>query len=162
MKILIMGGSGFVSGHTAREALSRGCEVWCVTRGKRPAVPGVHPIQADRNDTDALTAALSGMRFDAAVDCICYTAEQARDDIRILGGVTDRLVIISTDSVYHPDHKTVPQNEEADVYLTDGLYGAKKREMELVFIRECPPALRWTIFRPGHIFGPGSELGAYP
>lgn len=33
--------------------------------------------------------------------------------------------------------------------------------MEEVFIREGQ-ALAWTIFRPGHIFGPGFLLGCYP
>ena len=164
MKLLIIGGSGFVSGTLARAALARGNEVWCVTRGNRSAIPGTHPILADRNDTEAFAGALAdaGERWDAALDCICYNAEQARFDLRVIGQYTHRLVVVSTDSVYHPDYKTVPQNEEAPVYLTDGGYGANKREMELAIINECPADLAWTVFRPGHIFGPGSELGAYP
>ena len=36
MKLLILGGSGFVSGRLAQIAAAQGHEVWCVTRGNRP------------------------------------------------------------------------------------------------------------------------------
>ena len=35
MKLLIIGGSGLISGHIARMALQAGHEVWAVTRGQR-------------------------------------------------------------------------------------------------------------------------------
>lgn len=35
MKLLILGGSGFVSGRLAQIATAQGHEVWCVTRGNR-------------------------------------------------------------------------------------------------------------------------------
>ena len=57
-KILILGGSGFLSGTMAREALRDGHEVWAVTRGQRPLVQGVHPIVADRKDRAAFQSAI--------------------------------------------------------------------------------------------------------
>ena len=68
-------------------------------------------------------------------------------------------MVVSTDSVYHPAYKTVPQDESNEHYLTDGGYGATKRLMEEVFIAS---GLNYTIFRPGHIFGAGFQLGCYP
>lgn len=41
MKILTLGGSGFVSGTLARLALAQGHQVWTVTRGQRPLPAGV-------------------------------------------------------------------------------------------------------------------------
>ncbi len=166
MKILILGGSGFVSGSMARLALAQGHEVWTVTRGRRPLPPGVRGLTADAHDADSLREALlsAGTRWDAAMDCICYTAEMARADLEVLPGFTDRLMVVSTDSVYHPAFKRVPQ-DETGVYLHDGGYGSCKRQMEEVFLDAAAHGtgdFTWTIFRPGHIFGPGSQAGSYP
>lgn len=164
MKLLIFGGSGFVSKRLAEIALEDGHEVWCVTRGNRELPAGVHGITADRSDDSQLTAALSaaGVRWDACLDCICFNADQARTDLKVLPGLAGRVIVISTDSVYHPAHRSIPQNEEADAYMDDGGYGALKRQMELVFLADGGKTLPFTLFRPGHIFGPGSLLGCYP
>lgn len=82
----------------------------------------------------------------------------------VLPAFTNRLLVISTYSVYHPAYKRVPQ-DEIGVYLHDGGYGSSKRQMEEVFLdaaahSESPFA--WTIFRPGHIFGAGSQVGCFP
>lgn len=166
MKLLILGGSGFVSGHLARLAREHGHEVWTVTRGNRPLPAGVHGLTGDAHDAASLRAALSaaGVRWDAALDCICYTAETAQTDLAVLPDYAPRLVVVSTDSVYHPAFKRVPQ-DETGVYLHDGGYGSCKRQMEEVFLEAAAhgrPDFAWTIFRPGHIFGPGSQVGCYP
>ncbi|MDO5435868.1 MAG: NAD-dependent epimerase/dehydratase family protein [Clostridia bacterium] len=164
MNVLILGGSGFVSGYLTRAALDRGYGVWTVTRGSRSQDERIHALHADRNDRGAMAALIADLpvRMDAVLDCICYNAEQAKQDMDLFAGVTDRIIVISTDSVYHPAFKRCPQDENGERYLTDGGYGARKREMELAFINGCPPELKWTIFRPGHIFGPGSEAGCFP
>ena len=156
MRILILGGSGGLSGRVAELALSQGHAVWTLTRGVRPLPEGVHALKADRNDDEAVRAALEGAGtcWDACIDCTGRTPESARQDVRIVSRYTKRLVIVSTDSVYDPFHKTVPQDESNEHYLTDGGYGAMKRLMEEVFICEGE-GLAWTIFRPGHIFGEG-------
>ena len=163
MNLLILGGSGQLSGRVSELALGQGHAVWAVTRGIRPLPDGVHGVTADRNDPQALRAALAscGVRWDAAIDCICRTPDHARIDLDILPAFTDRLAVVSTDSVYHPAHKRVPQTEEPAEYMHDGGYGDLKRQMELVFLA-CPDLLKTTIFRPGHIFGPGFLPGCYP
>ena len=165
MKLLVLGGSGFVSRYVCKEALANGHEVWCVTRGLRDAVPaGVRPVLADRNDVNALCAALRalGFRFDAVLDCICFNASQARADFCELAEFSSRFVVISTDSVYHPAFKAVPQNEDGAAYMVDDSYGGLKRQMEKAFLEECPENIQWTLFRPPHMFGAGSELGCFP
>lgn len=164
MNLLLFGGSGFVSGRLSGMALQAGHQVWCVTRGNRELPAGVRPVFADRNDAPALRTALLSQNqlWDACLDCICFNADQARTDLAVLQGLAARVIVISTDSVYHPAHKTVPQAEEADCYLEDGGYGALKRQMELVFLGDGGNTLPFTLFRPGHIFGPGSLLGCYP
>ena len=46
--LLIVGGSGFVSGTVARRAVASGWRVWAVTRGRLPMPDGVIAIVADR------------------------------------------------------------------------------------------------------------------
>lgn len=166
MKLLILGGSGFVSGRLAQIATAQGHEVWCVTRGNRPIPEDVHALTCDAHDPLALRAALASaqLQWDAALDCICRDAASASVDLSVLPAFTNRLLVISTDSVYHPAYKRVPQ-DETGVYLHDGGYGSSKRQMEEVFLdaaahSESPFA--WTIFRPGHIFGAGSQVGCFP
>ena len=164
MKLLIIGGSGLISGHIARAAMEAGHEVWAVTRGRRRVDQGVHALVADRRDVPALKAALesANTRWDAAFDCLCMDPDDACIDLEVLPPYVKRLVVISTDSVYHPLHKRVPQNEETDFYMHDDSYGAQKRRMELVFLSPEGRRLDWTLFRPGHVFGPGSWLGCFP
>lgn len=164
MKLLILGGSGFVSGRASIIAMEKGHEVWTVTRGIHKVPEGVHSLIADRTDKAALKTALegAGTKWDAVIDSTCRTEDNARVDLEVLPEFVKRAVIISTDSVYHPANKSVPQAEEADVYMSDDGYGDHKRRMELEFIQSGDSLLSWTIFRPGHIFGPGSQLGCYP
>ena len=161
MKLLILGGSGQLSGRVAELALQQGHEVWTLTRGMRPLPEGVHALTADREDDEAVRRAIEGAdtRWDACIDCTGRTPESARQCVEIISRYTGRFVVVSTDSVYHPAYKTVPQDESNEHYLTDGGYGATKRLMEEVFIAS---ELNYTIFRPGHIFGAGFQLGCYP
>lgn len=163
MRLLIIGGTGQLSGRVTALALAAGHEVWVLNRGSKPAPEGVHALIADRGDDEAVRQALdaANVAWDAVLDCICMNADNARQDLTLLAGRTSRLIVVSTDSVYHPAHKTVPQDENAPVYLTDGGYGAHKRQMEETFLAADTP-IRWTIFRPGHIFGEGFLPGCFP
>lgn len=161
MKLLIMGGSGALSRRVAELALAGGHAVWTLTRGVHPLPEGVHALRADREDDEAVREALAaaGEAFDACIDCTGRTLETARQDVEIVSRYTQRFVVVSTDSVYDPHHKTVPQDEANAHYLADGSYGAKKRLMEAVFEES---GVCYTVFRPGHIFGEGFQLGCYP
>ena len=44
--LLIVGGSGFVSGTVARRAVAAGWRVWVVTRGRQPLPDGVVAVVA--------------------------------------------------------------------------------------------------------------------
>ena len=163
MRLLIIGGTGQLSGRVTAQALAAGHEVWVLNRGSKPVPEGVHALTADRQNDAAVQAALAcaDVTWDAVLDCICMNAAHARQDLTHLTGYTSRLIVVSTDSVYHPAHKTVPQDENAPAYMADGGYGAHKRQMEEAFLAADTP-IRWTIFRPGHIFGEGFLPGCFP
>ncbi|MCA9837627.1 MAG: NAD-dependent epimerase/dehydratase family protein [Trueperaceae bacterium] len=162
MKLLILGGSGFLSGTLARLALSQGHDVSVLTRGQRALPEGVKPILVDRKDRAAFSSTLQnvGEHWDMLADCICFTPEDAEQDIEVFSGLTDHLIFVSTDSVYQEHPRPFPVSEAFEQF-TKLPYGQNKRKAEEVFLTKGQ-SLNWTILRPGHIYGPGSELGCLP
>ncbi len=168
MKLLILGGSGHVSGALSRAALAAGHTVWAVTRGLRPLPPGVTGIIADRTKPGSLEAALAGHKaiWDLVVDCIAYDAPDLVQDIACFRQRAAQLVFISTDFVYDPARRRFPQEEQPAEYVQNHPgsqdYGRKKRLAELALAGGDTGTMTWTIFRPCHIYGPTSELGCLP
>lgn len=160
-KILILGGSGFLSGTMARQALAAGDEVCCVTRGNRPLPAGARPITADRKDRNAFAAAVrrAGETWDLVIDSIGFTADDARQDLDCFSGRCAQLVFISTDFVISPVDRPWRIDETYDRYQ-DSPYGSGKRAAERVLLGSHD--LPVTILRPCHIYGPGSLLGCLP
>ncbi len=161
--ILIIGGSGFVSGTLAQTALAQGHRVWTITRGQRLVPDGAISMVADRHETDSFERVVSGanVNWDMVVDCIGYEPDDARHDIAVFHNKAKQLVFVSTDFVFDPCYRKFPQLEESDHYLADG-YGGKKRLCELELLKSDCGEMQWTVFRPCHIYGPGSELGCLP
>ena len=172
MKALIIGGSGGLSGALASMA-KEPYEVWALTRGKRPLGEGIIPLHADRDNEEEFRSAVlgAGVTWDVVFDCICMNERHAEQDLEVLSKVSGRLVVISTDSVYDPARKRTPQTEEGFFVEETGTpgecsYAGNKRKMEEVFLRcfsgEERCSLNVTLFRPGHIYGPGFLIGCYP
>jgi nucleoside-diphosphate-sugar epimerase len=163
LDILIIGGSGFVSGTLAKTALAQGHQVWTVTRGQRPVPEGAHSLVADRHDTEHFAALIQAtdQQWDLVVDCIGYEPDAARQDLAVFCQRARYLVFISTDFVFDPTQRHFPQGEESEHYASQG-YGGKKRLCELELINGDAGAMQWTVLRPCHIYGPGSLLGCLP
>jgi nucleoside-diphosphate-sugar epimerase len=162
-RLLILGGSGFLSGTLARTAAALGHAVTVVTRGRRPTPDGVVAVTVDRNDRAVFADRIAslGSNWDLVVDAIPYTPEDAEQDVTLFTGRTRRLVFVSSDFVYDPLRKKLPQAERDAAYATHG-YGMLKRQAELVVERAKTTMLPWTILRPSHIYGPGSLPGCLP
>ena len=69
-------------------------------------------------------------------------------------------MFISIDFVFDPAHRKYPQPAASSHYTTEG-YGGKKRQCEMLF-HAAADRLPYTIIRPCHIYGPGSQLGCLP
>lgn len=162
MQLLLLGGSGFLSGTVARRAVEQGYTVWAVTRGQKPLPPGVTPVVGDRRNRPAFAQAIAGLRtqWDLVIDCIGYEPEDARQDIAVFRERARQFAFVSTDFVFDPRQRRFPQPEDG-AYVRDG-YGGNKRTCELEFERGDCGDMAWTIIRPCHIYGPGSELGCLP
>lgn len=162
-QLLIIGGSGFVSGTLARVALANGWRVWVLTRGQRVLPEGVTGLAADRHDGAAFekTIQSANTHWDLVVDCIGYEPVDVQQDLAVFRTRAMHLVFISTDFVFDPAYRKFPQAEESAHYATGG-YGGNKRLCESELLRSDTGKMAWTIFRPCHIYGPGSQLGCLP
>ena len=167
MKILLIGGSGFVSGALAQRALQAGHQVQAITRGQRPLANDVHALVADRHNsaqfTDCIAQAHAQQNapWDLVVDCIGQKVEDARQDLALFSDRARHLVFISTDFVFDPAQRQFPQPAENPHFLSTG-YGGNKRLCEEEFLRAPASAMQWSIVRPCHVYGPGSQLGCLP
>ena len=163
LNVLVIGGSGFLSGTIVGSALALGHQVWALTRGRRSMPAGVRGLVADRGNHAAFAQALAGAQthWDVVVDCIGFAPADMEQDITVLAPLAQHLVFVSSDFVYDPARRRIPQREETDAYLTAG-YGGQKRRCEEVLIAAGISMLPWTIVRPCHIYGPGSQLGCLP
>lgn len=100
MKVLLVGGGGFMGARTARLMRDAGHDVTVLTRGSRSLPEGVEALTADRHDLAALGAALERRRFDFTVDFVAYEAQDVESLLRVPYAALGRYVLISTGQVY--------------------------------------------------------------
>src|SRR5262249_3359063 len=74
MRVLLLGGSGLLSGATLRAFLHMGHDVSVLTRGERalPAHERLTRLRADRTNAAELAGTLGGQRFDFAADFLAF------------------------------------------------------------------------------------------
>lgn len=163
MSVLVIGGSGFLSGHVTRQALAAGHAVTVVTRGQRAVEAGASAIVVDRKDTGAFAESIakSGMTWDLAIDCIGYSAADAEQDVSVVAPRCGHLVFVSTDFVLSSTGRPFPVDETFASFEKELPYGTGKRAAELVILAAAG-RLPVTVVRPCHIYGPSSLLGCLP
>jgi 2'-hydroxyisoflavone reductase len=158
MHLLVLGGSGFLSSHVVEVALRRGHEVTAVTRGRSgPPPAGARALRADRDDVEALRAAVGEVRPAVVVDTSGYTVAGARAAAEVLGDVA-RYVYVSSISAYR-GWPPGPVRGEGDALWSpdDDLaeYGPMKAESERVLGAVCGDRL--LAVRAGLIVGPRDD-----
>lgn len=107
-KILITGGTTFVSKYAARYFVEQGSDVYVLNRNSKPQVEGVTLIEGDRHK---LGDVLKDMHFDAVVDITAYDACDIADLLNELGSF-EQYIMVSSGAVY-PDLRDVSISEEA-------------------------------------------------
>jgi len=102
MRVLVLGGTGFIGRHAAERLLAVGHEVVVFHRAGRDAdLPaGVGVIEGDRNQLAASADAFRRVRPDIVVDVLAFTEAQAESLVNTFRGIARRLVILSSGDVY--------------------------------------------------------------
>ncbi|MGA4837929.1 NAD-dependent epimerase/dehydratase family protein [Streptomyces sp. G45] len=174
-RALILGGTGLIGRAVARRLLSAG---WTVdVTGRNPsrmppeiAAMGARFVAADRSDEGQLRAAL-GSGADLLVDCVCYTAADARL-LLPLAQHASSTALISSRAVYadadgNHSNSDVPPHFEGPVresqptvapgdmdYRSREGYGANKAAAEQVALDSGLPI---TVVRPSRVHGVGAS-----
>lgn len=152
MKILVTGGTVFVSKSIAEYFIGKGDEVYVLNRNTRPQPEGARLIEADRLNPGKK---LKGMYFDAVFDATPYTAGDIDCLLNGIGGF-GVYIMISTSAVY-PETLKKPY-KETDICGDNkfwGLYGSNKIKAEKTLLERVPGAY---ILRPSYIYGEGNNL----
>ncbi|MDN5854407.1 MAG: NAD-dependent epimerase/dehydratase family protein [Actinomycetia bacterium] len=165
-RTLILGGTAWLGGEVARQAVARGDEVVCLARGEAGRVPdGVRLVRADRSSPDAY-APVADADWDLVVD-VSRQPGHVRSAVEALAGRARHWVYVSSCSVY-ADHSELGTDESAELLPaldTDVAdvesYGEGKVACEEI----CVAALgeRVTLARSGLIggWGDGSDRFGY-
>jgi nucleoside-diphosphate-sugar epimerase len=163
MNVLVLGGSGYI-GQRLISLLADSPEVH-VTGASRKApsrsspAQGIPWLQLDTRDPAALSNALE--RFDAVVNCVAGDGRSIAEGAKRLTEAAQasgqpRLVHLSTMSVYGAAEGRI--NEEAALDPGLGWYGRAKCEAEEHMSTYARQGGGVVMFRPGCVYGPGSEL----
>jgi nucleoside-diphosphate-sugar epimerase len=157
VRVLVAGGTEFISLHLVQALRRDGHQVSVLNRGRRPGrLPaGVPAIVADRKDHAALRKALGGERFDALVD-VTYAPTLGEDVEALLDApaAVGHVLFVSTGRVY--DHaRPIPFDEDTPRNLYWGEYAKNKIAGEDALLqRHRARGLPVTIVRPTHVYGP--------
>jgi nucleoside-diphosphate-sugar epimerase len=99
MRVLLIGGAGFVGPHVASALERRGHEV-IVFRRKKSASPKRQEIVGDRRQLAAHATQLRSLQPDVVIDLILSSGAQARDLMKVFRGAVRRVVALSSCDVY--------------------------------------------------------------
>ncbi|HEY0159562.1 MAG TPA: NAD-dependent epimerase/dehydratase family protein [Thermoanaerobaculia bacterium] len=163
LRILILGGTGFIGPNQVRYAVARGHKVTVFNRGKTnpgslPA--GVEQLIGDRNGK---LDALKDRQWDAVIDNPTTLPRWVRDAAAILKGNAEQYLFISTISVYADNSKPDMDEDTPTIKLDDPTveeikgetYGGLKALAEQEAQKAFPG--KTTIVRPGLIVGAGDN-----
>ena len=166
LRILFLGGTGFIGPHMVRHAVERGHTVTLFNRGRNAdEFPDLEQLTGDR---DGKIEALKGRQWDAVVDNSGYVPRHVDDSAKMLAASgTPHYLFISTVSVYanlsppgmdeSAPLATIPDPTVEEV--TGETYGALKVLCEQAVEKNYPGAN--TILRPTYIIGPGDHTDRF-
>lgn len=155
-RILVTGGTVFVSKYVAKYFVSKNYEVYVLNRGTKQQVENVNLICADRNN---LNDCLVKYSFDAIIDVCGYNQKDIRNIVDALGEFKD-YIFISSSAVY-PETNEQPFSENQNIGLNSiwGKYGTDKIEAEEYLLSRIPEAY---ILRPPYLYGPMQNVYREP
>ena len=167
LKILVLGGTGFIGPHMVREALRRGHQVELFNRGRTNNV--LFPdLKLHKGDRDKDLRSLEDGSWDVVIDNSGYVPRHVEDSARLLSSAVSHYLYISTVSVYgdfsgpvvNEDTAVGTLDDESVEDVTGETYGPLKALCEQRVLAEIGTE-RTTILRPTYICGPGDRTDRY-
>lgn len=160
MKVLVLGSTGYI-GRNLLEALK--AVPWAEPTGasrhrNKSTHEGIDWLEVDTCNAADLASAMTG--FDAVVNCVAGDRRTIADgalnlSVAATAAGCQRIVHMSTMSVYGSAEGEVTEEFSLANYV--GWYGQAKREAEIHMTEFAKNGGEVVIFRPGCVFGRGSE-----
>lgn len=151
MRILLLGGSGLLSGAARDTFLAAGHDVTVLSRGERtlPEHANLAHVRADRRDSAALARALNHERYDFTVDFLAFESGDVSRLLAVPEFSPGRCVVISSGQVYLVTAAPRPPFRESDADAPlmpepargtrdhrEWAYGMGKRSVESELLQE--------------------------
>jgi nucleoside-diphosphate-sugar epimerase len=181
MKILVIGGTGFIGPHLVRQLSRMGHSVSIFHRGSTQAHLPAESILGERQD-------LAGLRpkTDVVIDLILSSGAQAESLMKVFHGLAARVVVASSIDVYRAcgllhgseegQLEPVPLTEDsplrtklqtyppAQLKMLQKLFGWIDDEYDKIPVEHVilsDPGLPGTVLRLPMIYGPGDHLSRF-
>lgn len=161
MRVLFIGGTGFISRAVSQQAIAHGVELYLLNRGlSSPHPPGSHSLTADiHGDLDSTRTMLKGLAIDVVVDWIAYTPADIERDLALFRGRVKQFVFISSASVYQKPPASYLITESTPLHNPYWAYSRNKIACEerlmQAYRAEGFPA---TIVRPSLTYDPNFPI----
>jgi nucleoside-diphosphate-sugar epimerase len=179
MRILVIGGTGFIGARVLHYLVDEGHEVMVFHRGQTETSlpPTIQRVYGDRSALPSFAAAFRQFAPQVALDVIPYSEQDAQALMKTLRGISERVVALSSQDVYRAYGlftrleegllETAPYEENAPLrthlypYRSLALgpdelsYHYEKILVERVVMNE--PELPGTILRLPQVYGPGDR-----
>lgn len=167
MKILVIGGTGFIGPFVINELYELGHTIALFNRGStHPNLPGITHISGEMRDLAEYRTEFERFGPDIVTHMIAYTALDAQLAMSVFAGVAKRIVVLSSMDVYRAygiilglediPPLPVPLSEDSPLRQTFYPYGGdyEKIKVEQAVLSQ-PVDLPGTILRLPMVYGPG-------
>lgn len=181
MRILVIGGSGFIGKYVVAQLARSGHEVAVLGRpgGQAPAGTA-HRIAGDRKRLTDSRAEIAAFSPEVVIDMIASSGQPARALIEVVRGIARRTVVVSSVDVYRSAGvlrgvepgplEPVPLTERsalrtvrqtyapAQIAALQQIAGWLDSEYDKIAVEEAVRAIDATVLRLPMVYGPGDPL----
>ncbi len=161
MKVLFIGGTGFISTAVSRQLVAAGVDLFLLHRGaSHDALPPcVHHLTADIHEPAAVRSVLQDSHFDVVVDWIAYTPDDIERDLALFSGRTKQYIFISSASVYQKPPGSYWITESTPLYNPYWAYARDKIACETRLLQAYrEDGFPVTIVRPSLTYDPNFPI----